>query len=194
MNEVLENQKYLVVKNFVPESLLDLCKNYYTIKFMIQKDFSTCAGQYVSDFPDIVKPASIFSYSDALTESIMLQMLPDMRDITGIDLLEPSYSFVRFYEKGNWLDKHMDRPSCQYSVTLPLMSHDDTPWSIYIAGNAIDLELGDMLVYKGEEAEHWREPYTGEYQVQAHLHYIDFSDSQHMSYIRDGRSSYGEKK
>jgi hypothetical protein len=39
--------------------------------------------------------------------------------------------------------------------------------------NAISLNIGDMCVYKGDELSHWREPYHGDRQLQAFLHYVE---------------------
>ena len=38
-------------------------------------------------------------------------------------------------------------------------------------GVKINLNVGDMLMYKGCELEHWREPFDGEMCVQVFLHY-----------------------
>jgi hypothetical protein len=194
MNEVLESEKYFVVRNFISEEVLELAKNYYGIKFFIQKDFETRVASIATEENDIVAPFSISSYADAFTESLLIQLLPKMRDITKVPNLEPTYSFVRLYETGQWLGQHNDRPSCQYSITLPLVSYDDTPWVIFMENNEIDLNLGDMVIYKGCEAQHWREPYQGTWQVQAHLHYVDADAPAYKPYVNDGRPSLGMKK
>ena len=191
MNEQLENEKYFVVRKFVSDEVLKLCQTYYPIKFFIQKNFDSQIGNMTEIKPDIVQPFSVYSYSDPFTESLLIHYLPAIREIAGIDSLHPTYSFTRMYEKGQWLGKHTDRPSCQYSITLPLVSYDDTPWIIYMDGNKVDLKLGDLVIYKGCEAEHWREPFEGKYQVQAHLHYIDADNPEYEPYIYDGRSSLG---
>lgn len=194
MNTQLENEKYFVVRNFVSEEVLRISQSYYTIKFFINKNFNVQIGNLTEDFPDIVQPFSIHSYADPFTESLLLNYLPDIKEITGKESLEPSYSFTRLYEKGQWLGKHSDRPSCQYSITLPLVAFDDTPWIIYMDGKEIDLKLGDLVIYKGCEAEHWREPFKGKYQVQAHLHYVDASLPAYAPFVNDGRPSLGMKK
>jgi len=51
--------------------------------------------------------------------------------------------------------------------------------------------MGDILIYKGEELQHWREPYKGEFQVQAHLHYVDADDPKYAPHIFDGRPGIG---
>ena len=45
------------------------------------------------------------------------------------------------------------------------------PWSIYVEGTKVDLNVGDMLIYSGCELEHWREPFEGNVCVQTFLHY-----------------------
>lgn len=194
MNEILEKEKYFVVRNAISEELLKIAKNYYNIKFFIQKDYEVKTCSVLEDHNDIVAPFSVLSYADAFTESLLLHVLPKMREIVEAPSLEPSYSFVRFYENGQWLGKHTDRPSCQYSVTLPLSSYDETPWIIHMEDSEIDLQLGDMVIYKGCEAKHWRSAYEGTWQVQAHLHYVDSAQVAYRPYVNDGRSSLGVKR
>lgn len=196
-NNQLEDEKYLVIKDFVSEELLKICDSYYRFKFLINKDFEVSVGTHTHAFrgnADIVQPCSIGDYADSLTESICWNYTDKMREFTGVDNLKPSYSYIRFYEKGQFLPPHRDRPSCQYSITLPLSAYDDTPWTIYLNNSAVDLELGDMVLYKGCEAEHWREPFTGEWQVQAHLHYVDASHSAYKDFVNDTRPSFGLRK
>ena len=38
-------------------------------------------------------------------------------------------------------------------------------------GVKVNLDPGDMLVYRGDLLEHWREPYKGQYHAQTFLHY-----------------------
>lgn len=194
MNEVLENEKYFVVRDVLSPEILELAYNYYSIKFFIQKDYRVSVGKYVVDPPDTVQPYSVMDYADAFTESLLMFLLPKMKEITDIKSLEPTYSYIRFYETGQWLNEHIDRPSCQYSVSLPMMAYDDTPWTIYVNKKPVDLKLGDLVVYKGCEAKHSREPFNGKYQVQAHLHYVDGAEPAYRPYIQDGRPSIGMKK
>ena len=201
MNPELETKKYIVVRNVLSEDLLQIFNNYCLIKFTIQKDYISSIGRF-SGVNDSVQPCSIFDYSDPMTESLMINLLPWIREHTKIKTLEPTYSYIRFYESGQWLEKHTDRPSCQYSITLPLMSYDDTPWSIHLKESSdegaeevsVDLNLGDMLIYKGCETKHWREPFQGLYQTQAHLHYIDDSIEAYQPYKYDGRDSLGSRE
>ena len=42
-----------------------------------------------------------------------------MQKKTGLKLV-PTYSYTRLYRKGNILQRHKDRPSCEISTTLNL--------------------------------------------------------------------------
>ena len=89
--------------------------------------------------------------------------------------LHPTYYFDRFYFPGLNLEKHLDRPSCEISVTLHISSNCDAPWPLWIKtpdtysdedkneiisygeNHSIILYPGDAVVYKGCERPHWRE-------------------------------------
>lgn len=192
MDKELQDKKYVIVKEALSEDVIALFNRYLYIKFFLEKDYVTSSGT-LNGNPDVVQPFSKAKYADPLIESLLECLTAEMQEITGIKNLQPSYSYLRYYENGQYLVKHSDRPSCQYSVTLPLMTADDTPWTIYMEGNEVDLAVGDMVVYKGQEAEHWREPFKGKFQVQAHLHYVDGDDPKYKEYVYDRRNQLGEK-
>ena len=116
----------------------------------------------------------------------MLKCQPMMEKTTGLKLY-PAYTYVRAYKKGDVLERHKDRFSCEISTTMNL---GGDPWPIYldptrpetfpenvpykIIGNKgvkVNLKPGDMLVYRGRELEHWREEFKGQQCVQVFLHY-----------------------
>jgi hypothetical protein len=127
-------------------------------------------------------------YADHVMETLLMKMIPIMKEKTGLDLI-PTYSYARVYERNAILKRHKDRPSCEISTTLNL---GGDPWPIYIdptgsnnvideyknihkpnapAGVKVDLAPGDMLIYSGCELEHWREPFNGNVCGQVFLHY-----------------------
>ena len=105
--------------------------------------------------------------------------------------LLPTYSFWRMYTKFATLEKHTDRPSCEISVTLNICG-DDTEWPIYMDGASITLGYGDAAIYLGCEVEHWREPFEGDYQMQAFLHYVD-KNGKNKNHYKDNRIYWGTK-
>ena len=107
-----------------------------------------------------------------------------MQTLTGKELV-PTYSYHRLYTTGTELKRHSDRPSCEISTTLCLgydvsnvdaSKYPDWDWPMFIKeknGNEVPVHMkpGDMIIYRGCELEHWREPYWGKNHAQVFLHY-----------------------
>jgi len=177
---------YMSVKNVFPADMIKLADDYYNIKFNIRNDFEQLPK-------DIVKPFNECDYADPLAESFLLQLLPTYRELTGLNL-QPTYSFCRRYLKGQWLEKHIDRPSCQYSCTITVRSTLKKPWPIYMNGEKFSCEINEGIFYMGEEYEHYRKPLKHEGElVQLHLHYIDADNPKYLGYLYDNRKCVGYK-
>jgi len=103
-----------------------------------------------------------------------------LEKIIGCKLLN-TYYYDRFYNPGQELKIHTDRPACEISVTVHVSTNASNPWPIWIkkpdtysdnkkskilkkGENASVLLLpGDGMIYKGCERPHWREPLPKEY-------------------------------
>lgn len=191
MNSDLEKNKYVVLRDVLDQSVKDILANYVQMKFFTLKDYEMWGGCLTPEF-DAVQPYSKARYADTFTEALMQYYTSKISEVSGKELA-PTYSYLRYYERGQWLIKHSDRPACQYSITLPLFVYDEDedPWEIFVEGSAVKLSVGDMLIYKGCEAQHWREPYQGTFQVQAHFHYVDTKDPAYQAYKFDERNCIG---
>jgi hypothetical protein len=134
-------------------------------------------------------------YADPLMETILEGLKPLMEEQSELKLFE-TYSYVRIYKKGDILKRHKDRFSCEVSTTLNLGGDS---WPIYLEptgkenekGIKVDLKPGDMLMYRGCELEHWREPFTGENCAQVFLHYNDASSKNAVNNMFDKRPFLG---
>jgi hypothetical protein len=112
-------------------------------------------------------------------ETLLQKVKPIMEKESGVKLIE-TYSYARIYKKGDELKRHKDRYSCEISTTMYLGGDE---WSIFLEpsgeegkdGVEVKLETGDMLMYRGCELEHWREPFKGKNCGQVFLHYNDAS-------------------
>jgi hypothetical protein len=131
-------------------------------------------------------------------ETLLIQLHEKMEQVTGLKLFK-NYSYARIYKKGDILHRHKDRFSCEISTTLNL---GGDPWPIYINPNEnegstygepehphgihkykmsnspgiqVNLKPGDMLIYRGNLLEHWREKFEGEICAQVFLHYTDIN-------------------
>ena len=105
-------------------------------------------------------------------DQLLVDLLPHFEKACGKKLY-PTYSYARLYRPGEELKRHTDREACEISVTLTL-GFSGNVWSIYMDGTKIDMQVGDAVIYKGKDIEHWREKYTeGNWQAQVFLHYVD---------------------
>ncbi len=188
-----EENRYCVIKEFIPPILADYLYGYALMRANRAKTFVNSKWpDYREDvdgtYTDQQVPNTYSCYADPAMETLLVKMLPVMKQHTGLDLI-PTYSYARAYKKGDCLHRHKDRPSCEISTTLNL---GGDPWPIFIDGTGADnvvnerqnivkpnspkgtkvlLEVGDMLVYSGCELEHWREPFDGNICGQVFLHY-----------------------
>ena len=88
--------------------------------------------------------------------------------------LVSTYTYSRIYRKGEILEKHIDRKACEYSATLTLDYSGNKPWNFFVKDSkniCIEIDRGDILIYKGTEIPHWREKLLDEWQTQVFLHY-----------------------
>jgi len=219
MNEEFKRNKYQVIKKAISYDLANFCFNYFMLKrdavaFMYKNNITMEDNPMFGTWKDNQVPNVYSHYADPVMETLMMKVLPIMKEQTGLSLI-PTYSYTRIYERGSILHRHKDRPSCEISTTLNL---GGDPWPIYIdptgennilksqytqkgeeciikegahPGNRVDLEPGDMLVYSGCELEHWRKPFEGNicHQVFLHYNHIDGPFAQKNAY--DGRPMLG---
>jgi hypothetical protein len=184
--------KYTVIRNAVSYDLANFCYNYFLLKrdavnYMYQNNIIAQNGLH-GTWTDQQVPGSYSIYADHVMETLLMKVLPVMKEKTGLNLV-PTYSYARVYQNGAELKRHKDRPSCEISTTLNL---GGDPWAIYLdptgannvideyknihkpgapEGVKIDLKPGDMLIYSGCELEHWRKPFEGQLCGQVFLHY-----------------------
>lgn len=167
---------YKVVKNAVSEK----AAKHLAATLLIAE----AQGKLDHDAKQVVGSSIVHGYPPC--EALLLQLLPTMQEHTGLELI-PTYSFARIYRKGDDLKKHTDRPSCEVSATVTLGFIADDLWPIYADGEKVALDVGDMLIYKGCEVEHWREPFEGGVWVQVFLHYIN-ANGPHKEWAFDKRN------
>ena len=182
-----QEKGFEVIREFVPPFFLTYLRNYFTL--IVQNDPSLGG--------DPQAPNSHCVYGDPAFDMAMAMSTQDIGKIVGKNLI-PQYTYARIYKNGSVLERHTDRPECQYSVTLCLGGEYNKPWPIWIkdyAGKSheVPLGIGDMLVYSGCELEHWREEFEGDTQFQLFMHYID-GNGKFKGRVYDGRPNLGLKK
>lgn len=103
--------------------------------------------------------------------------------------VKPSYVYLAAYQPGSDLPRHVDREQCEFSISF-LVDHQPDPggpcgWPLFLENqrstdtvSAVDLAVGDAVIYKGREVAHYRnELPNGHYSTLLLLHYVpsDFS-------------------
>jgi alkylated DNA repair dioxygenase AlkB len=133
-------------------------------------------------------------YADPLMETILFNSKEHVESITK-KTLHPTYSFSRVYVKGDVLKPHVDRESCEISVTVHVAAIGK-PWHIWMKPRgkepmSFELEPGDAVVYKGCEVVHWREKAVDtDLNAQFMLHYVD-QNGPYAEFKLDKRASLG---
>lgn len=163
--QMFEETGYVVVKQFIPRLMCEyLSENIRVLE----------ASSYLN-YGDTQVEKAFSAASPAITETLLEIVTPILSKTINCELY-PTYSYLRIYVKGAQLAKHVDRPSCEVSATLPISYDCPGIWPLYIETGdyvtRIELEPGDALIYKGIEIPHWREAFEGERQVQVFLHYV----------------------
>ena len=212
---IFQKNNYQIIRSAISKELANFCHKYFllkrdVVKEMLDSNYISPYITYMGTFNDPQVPNSYAHYADLVMETLLLQVQEKMEKETELKLI-PTYSYARVYSKGNELTRHKDRPSCEISTTLNL---GGDLWPIYVdptgsdnveyinehtvkikenspKGIKVDLNPGDMLIYKGFELEHWREPFEGDICTQVFLHYNDLNSEWSGKNKFDGRKFIG---
>ena len=205
-----KENNYVVIRNFLTPEICAVLWNYCKIKTQ-REDFrytyhrNTYNKDWEGTWEDPQAYGSYSSYGDPLMDSILELSNQSMELYTGLKLL-PQYSYWRFYQKGNVLERHRDRNSCEISTTVCLgydvsdvdqTVYPDYDWPMFVqapTGEEIPVHMkpGDMVIYKGCEVDHWRDKFIGKAHAQMFMHYND-ADGPYKQ-IYDNRACLGIPK
>ena len=200
---------YLLVANFLPKEMCELFyyhvllsaerldyithnKNHYSKNINIIKDL-------FGDFNDKQAFGDYSKYGEPIFDALLGVSLEKIQKIIGLNLI-PTYTYHRLYTLGTELKKHIDRESCEISTTLCLgynisnLENKNWNWPMWIKNKKneeipIFMKPGDMLIYKGCELYHWREPYVGLNHAQVFMHYNEKNGNYNNE--NDGRPILG---
>jgi hypothetical protein len=207
-----KKDRFTVIEKAIDPKIANFVYNYFLMKRQVAKTMFD--ERYISPFTtefgvwnDEQVPNTYSHYSDIAMETLLLAVQPIMEKQTQLKLI-PTYSYARIYKKGDILHRHKDRFSCEISTTLNLGGDS---WPIYIEPNPrmgglvkdkgyisdntkgikVNLKPGDMLVYRGNLLEHWREEFEGQDCGQVFLHYNNLATKGAKDNIFDKRKHLG---
>lgn len=200
MNNKFEKEKYKILRGVVNPELATFIHDYFLLKRQVAQTFFK--NKYISPFTeehgtlgDSQCPNSYSYYADVAMETLLIWLKPLMEKEVK-NKLYPTYSYARIYDQGAILERHKDRQSCEISTTLNLGGN---VWPIYLENTKgkkvkVTLNQGDMLIYKGTDLDHWREPLQEGYCVQVFLHYNKQDNKKEINNYLDGRMHLGLPK
>ncbi len=161
------------------ESQVELILNH--IDYLIEHNFVRREPETKEIFCD-----SCQMYADAPIENILHYIQPKVEKVYGKELV-PTYSFWRRYYKGQNCPPHKDRPSCEVSLTLNLGGDGGNNWAIHVDDKKFELEVGEAVLYKGCDQEHWRYELDYNYHTQIFLHFIEKNGKFYPKHAYDER-------
>jgi len=178
----LDKEKIHVIRNAYSKELINFVSDYLFLKRKVvtkltqDQEIPKSSPEWGLIEGDVQVSNTYAHYSDLCAEILLDRGVQIIKEKTGIEVT-PTYSYLRIYKHGDALERHKDRYSCEISATLSI--YKDKDWPIFADasgkenqdGKPIELEPGDLMLYKGEEIEHWRETFYGENHIQIFLHY-----------------------
>jgi hypothetical protein len=195
MSEQIQNyfkeNKYVVIRNFISQDTSLLLYNYCKLKVQRQDyrytyDRNSYDKDWDGEWGDGQVSNAYSLYGDPIMDSLLQLSTNSMQVYTGLELL-PQYSYWRLYQKGNVLDRHIDRDACEISTTLCLgydvsdvdeNVYPEYDWPMFVQSPSkeelpIHMKPGDLIIYRGCEIEHWRDKFIGKNHAQVFMHYND---------------------
>ena len=160
-----------LIKNALSAETCELLSHYARLKAAVKPNIRTGKDPLTAIHRE---------YGDPLMEVLLNQFTPLIEEATGLELW-PTLSFYYTYKKGNQLLPHKDRSSCEWVAALcigadEVFKNTSGTWPLMINHNgkaeAINVNYGDILLFKGHEIEHWREPFTGDWFISAIFGYV----------------------
>jgi hypothetical protein len=190
MIKELNEKGFLVIRNFFSEDIIELSRNYLYLKYIKVQRFEKLRELARTTISKSDPGDGYSFYTDDYTESLLLNSQKKLEKFLQVNLF-PTYSFFRIYEKSNSLIPHIDREACEISITCPALLSDSRPSTIFISNNLftghqpspervkvecdfteVNLLPGDIMIYKGTERLHWRDPLESDYLIQFFMHYV----------------------
>jgi hypothetical protein len=185
--QMFEKNKYVHLKNILDKDTCNSLSNELKILVEQQKTIK-----------DPQCPKSEAIHGAVIFDQLLEYCLPIFEQASGKQLY-PTYSYARLYAPDDELIIHTDRESCEISATITL-GFDDKCWGIFMGDNPdksngvqIVMDVGDAVLYKGMEKQHWREKFKGKWQAQVFLHYVD-QNGKYADWKYDKRESLGIPK
>jgi hypothetical protein len=158
--EDFSRQKYVVAEGLLNPNLVKFLQSYYLHILKGRTHFERDG-------------TSLNGYGEACADAVLYGTTEKIEKVTGLQL-NPGFSFVRLYRKGDLLRKHIDRGANEINCTIQIYA--PTPWPLVaeVDGKEVTVNqnCGDAFIYHGLEIPHWRDKYAGKEHLQLILAHV----------------------
>jgi hypothetical protein len=160
--------RYAALEPFLPAAFVGRLAAYcHDVTAGVPLGDEQCAGRHAL-------------HNEPMARFLQHQLTPVVSAVAG-ERLRPSYAYSVVYREGATLARHVDREQCEVSVTLLLDYRPGAAapgaWPLWLGTKEgavrIRQRAGSVLVYRGRELPHWREPLAaGSRSASLLLHYV----------------------
>ena len=189
MSDYFHEHGYIIVRNFIDPQMALFLYEYskmrvYAMSLKEVYDPQLYNKDWDGSFGEGQVGNAYHCYGDPVMETLLYLTTTKVQEYTRLNLV-PTYTYWRFYEKGDNLFRHVDRPSCEISGTLCLgydvsnVEDKSYSWPMWVKSLKTGEEIpgfanpGDIILYKGCIVEHWREVFLGLNHTQVFMHFND---------------------
>jgi len=197
------NNRYVVLRNFIPKEIIRMTMDTWRSIENDEQSFNAhfrAEDELTHSTPEAQRKKSHGAYNFPPAVGLHTWLKNKLNGVLDINIQE-TYSYSRKYYRGASLTAHTDRPSCEISCTFPLAynTDDNTPWKIWLnnegnwincqnssgqefikshtqdvhRGTALELDIGDVLLYQGPNIPHWRNTLVGDYSYHMFIHFFN---------------------
>jgi len=186
------NKKPIIIKNLISDEVAALFAQalLFDEAKCIEKTGATFAINRIGS-----PPASHEAIAFVMSEALLVRCHKQIENIIQEPLL-PTYSFCRVYRNGSDLAEHVDRASCEVSVSIQLATYEifnKNGWPLKIDGKNYHLNNGDGILYSGQTSKHSRPKLLASprgFHIQTFLHYVR-AKGRFAEFVFDGRKGVG---
>lgn len=153
----LSCEEFAVVRDFLNPIQLAEVRRYYRELRRAEAFYPAISNDHCVEQRDWIHNESVARFLHHQLLWTVNQLVPEE--------VRPSYAYLAIYHPGATLRRHIDRPQCQWNVSLVLDTDPEvnraSAWPIYLevqgAAREVRLGMGDFVLYRGTDVPHWRD-------------------------------------
>jgi len=195
-----QDNNYIIISEAISKDVVGFIYNYFQVKrdaakiLLDTKNISPFDESWGS-WKDAQNPNTFSIYGDVAMDTLMIRILPLVQKITKMSLIS-TYSYATMCKHGEDSVRYNDSVASEIACIINLGGDN---WPIFLEHSEeknkesieVNLNPGDLLVYKVSLIEYWRNSFEGNDCGQVFCHYNNANSSQETVNKFDTRPSIG---